>query len=41
MESTERLVRTWMASGRDEEVDEIVTGMISISIMYQRIVENK
>jgi len=26
MESTERLVRTWMASRRDEEIDEVVSG---------------
>jgi hypothetical protein len=27
METTQRLVRTWMASGRDEEVEETVAGM--------------
>lgn len=27
METTQRLVRTWMASGRDVEVDETVSGM--------------
>jgi DNA repair/transcription protein MET18/MMS19 len=26
METTQRLVRTWMATGRDEEVEEIVSG---------------
>lgn len=28
METTERMVRTWMASSRDEEIDEIVAGML-------------
>lgn len=36
MESTERLVRTWMASGRDEEIAEIVSGMPN-TLMYRRL----
>ncbi len=28
MEVTERLVQTWMASGRDEEANQIVLGML-------------
>jgi DNA repair/transcription protein MET18/MMS19 len=28
METTQRLVRTWMASGRDEEVEETVSGTL-------------
>lgn len=36
MESTERLVRTWMASGRDEEIGKIVSGMPN-TLMYQHI----
>jgi len=27
MDSSERLVHTWMASGRDEEIKELVSGM--------------
>jgi hypothetical protein len=31
MGSTERLVQTWMASGREEEINEIVSGMLRIA----------
>ena len=30
MEATERLVRTWIVTGRDEELEETVSGMIVI-----------
>jgi hypothetical protein len=30
MNSTERLVQTWMASGGEEEIQEIVSGMVRI-----------
>jgi DNA repair/transcription protein MET18/MMS19 len=36
MDTTQRLVQTWMASGRDEEVEETVAGtLLTYSFRYQ------
>jgi len=41
MDSTERLVQTWMASGREEEIKEIASGMLKIcSIDELRIIQS-